>query len=128
VSERTQVCRRAFDAWNRGDLDGVVDCYEPDATIVLPEMWPDAGTVQGRDAIREFYARFEESWSQGSTVEPRTFEERGETVIVPVASRAVGRAAGVGVDFDYTMFFSVPRDLISRVEFHLGQRAGESPR
>lgn len=126
MSKRTEVCRRAFDAWNRGDLDGVIACYQPDASIVLPEQWPDAGVVHGREAIKDFYASFEESWSEGSAVEPQGFEERGERVVVPVASSAVGKSAGVGIDFDYSMVFTVPEELISKVEFHLGQGPPES--
>ena len=39
-------------AINAGDLPGVVDCYESDATLELP----DGSTVSGHDAIRAFYA------------------------------------------------------------------------
>jgi ketosteroid isomerase-like protein len=39
---------------NAGDADGVAALYEPDAILASP----GGGTVVGRAAIRDFYARF----------------------------------------------------------------------
>jgi ketosteroid isomerase-like protein len=36
---------------NAGDLDGVVELYEPDAVLALP----NGDLAEGRDAIRRFY-------------------------------------------------------------------------
>ena len=120
MSTASDVCRRAFEAWNRGDLDGVVSCYAPDAVIHLPEQWPDAGRLEGREAIRAFYASYEGTWREGSRVEPLSFEEQDDQVVVRVASQAQGRRAGIAVDFDYTMTFTVMDGRITRVEFEFG--------
>jgi uncharacterized protein (TIGR02246 family) len=46
--------RLVQDAFNAGDVDGLVGLYEPDALMATPE-----GTfVQGRDAIRRQWADF----------------------------------------------------------------------
>jgi uncharacterized protein (TIGR02246 family) len=41
-----------LDAFNRGDLEGLVALYEPDAVLVI-----SGRTVVGREAIREAYQR-----------------------------------------------------------------------
>ncbi|MFC7622428.1 YybH family protein [Microlunatus sp. GCM10028923] len=42
------------EAINAGDLDGLVDLYEPEAALELP----DGSVARGRAEIREFYAAF----------------------------------------------------------------------
>ena len=50
-----QLLEHGAAAWNRGDLDGFVSDYAPDATFVTAQ-----GLVHGRQAIRARYApRFE---------------------------------------------------------------------
>jgi ketosteroid isomerase-like protein len=50
MSTPDEVRRRFIDAIVRGDLDGVVGCYRPDAVLVAPE-----GRYEGREQIEEFY-------------------------------------------------------------------------
>ena len=127
MADRVAVCRSAFDAWNRRDLDEVVANYEPNAVIVLPDNWPDARAIEGREAIRSFYGSYERTWSEGSAVEPIDVREEGDRVVVPVVSRAASKGGGVPVDFNYTMIFTVPKDLITRVEFRFGHDAENGP-
>src|SRR6478609_6240552 len=46
-----ELARRYWDAEESRDLDAILDFFTPDAVWSGP-----SGTVQGRDAIREFYA------------------------------------------------------------------------
>jgi ketosteroid isomerase-like protein len=54
--ENVEIVRRGFSAGNRGDLDGALDEWAPDA------VWDwsngrafDAGVYRGRDEIRAFW-------------------------------------------------------------------------
>ena len=123
MADRIAICQSAFEAWNRRDLDEVAALYESNAVIVLPENWPDARAIEGRDAIRDFYVSYERTWSEGSVVEPTEFREEGDRVVVPVVSKGASKGGGVPLDFEYTMVFTVPEDLIGKVEFHFGHDA-----
>lgn len=79
-------------AWNRGDLDGFVSDYAPDATFVTGQ-----GLVHGRQAIRARYApRFEPGARRDSlwfgTIEARWVD--AETIQM-VAWWNLGRADSV---------------------------------
>src|SRR4051812_6901387 len=53
MNQSPEQLHRAFeDAFNRHDLDAIVDLYELDAVLASP-----SGTVRGIDAIREQYRR-----------------------------------------------------------------------
>jgi len=45
------ITRQFVDAVNAGDVEGLVDLYEPDAVIAFPP----GRVTQGHDAIRELY-------------------------------------------------------------------------
>ncbi|MHB1538093.1 MAG: YybH family protein [Solirubrobacteraceae bacterium] len=51
--EPEDLARLLIERVNAGDLDGVVDLYEPDAVLVIP----GEDVAVGQDAIRRFYAQ-----------------------------------------------------------------------
>jgi ketosteroid isomerase-like protein len=61
VSEETlDLILRTNEAWNRGDVDGVVSNLAPDAEWAVSENNPDARTLHGRDEIRAYLADWRE--------------------------------------------------------------------
>jgi ketosteroid isomerase-like protein len=50
---RTAVVRRLIDALNRGDLDGLIDCFHPDVRTEFPTQ-PDRG-LHGREYVRAYW-------------------------------------------------------------------------
>ncbi len=61
--ENVEIVRRSVAAFNRGDLDGALEEWAPDA------IWDwtnsrgfDAGVFRGHDEIRAFWGRFLESF------------------------------------------------------------------
>jgi ketosteroid isomerase-like protein len=85
------VVRRAYDAFNEGDLDGLMECYSPDAE----QLAPIVGEVnQGREAIRRSFASYFEVVEDHHT-EPLDFIDVGEHLVVPV--RLHGRLRHTGI-------------------------------
>jgi ketosteroid isomerase-like protein len=63
--ENVERVRRGFAAYNRGDLDGALKMWAPDA------IWDwsnsrgfDAGVFRGRDEIRAFWHRFRAAFEE----------------------------------------------------------------
>jgi uncharacterized protein len=96
-SESTQVeanlefVRRAMDAFNRGDLDAMLELagedFEYDWTR---SRGPDAGVYRGPEGFKEFV---DEQWSMFDDfrVEAHELIPRGNHVVVPTTVHARGR-------------------------------------
>jgi ketosteroid isomerase-like protein len=50
--EPDELARLLLERLNAGDVEGVVELYEADAVLALP----DGGVAEGHDQLRRFYA------------------------------------------------------------------------
>ena len=89
--ENVEVVRRAYDAFNRGDLDELAESFSPDAEQVVAEL---GQTHHGRAEIRRSFAEYFEVVEAHHT-EAMEFIEVGEQVVVPV--RLHGRLRHTGI-------------------------------
>jgi ketosteroid isomerase-like protein len=63
--ENVEVVRRGFDAYNRGDLDGTLENWAPDAVVDWSRSRGfDAGVFRGHDAIRAHWQRLLEAFDE----------------------------------------------------------------
>jgi ketosteroid isomerase-like protein len=63
--ENVEIVRRATDAYNRRDLDGIVRNYAPDAVVDWSNSrGVEAGVYRGRSEIRAFARRFLAMWDE----------------------------------------------------------------
>lgn len=88
------VIRTAYDAYNRGDLDVLIDQFSEDAEMEVPTL---GQTHRGRAAIRRSFEDFFEVVEAAHT-EPLEFVEQGAAVVVPV--RLGGRLRHTGITED----------------------------
>jgi ketosteroid isomerase-like protein len=58
--QNVETIRRGYDAFNRGDLDAVVELMGPDFEWLPPQRSLTAGTYQGPDAVRREIATWTE--------------------------------------------------------------------
>ena len=96
--ENVEIVREAFEAFNRGDVDAALQRMHSEIEWQTIDTFPDAGTYRGRDAVREFWKTWRDSF-RGFTL---NLEE-----CVPVGDRHVlatfrvsgeGAGSGVGVE------------------------------
>jgi len=89
--ENLEIIRTAYDAFNRGDLDGLIECYSTDAEQEVPVL---GQTHRGRAEIRRSFAEYFDVVEEHRT-EPIEFIDVGEHVVVPV--RLHGRLRHTGI-------------------------------
>lgn len=103
--ENVETLRLGFEAFNRGDMDKVLDLVGPDpewAPGILPLMGGKA--IHGKDAVRRFLS--EELWEAFDEfrAEPLSFEDLGDSVLARTRYVAHGERSGLKVE---QAFFSL---------------------
>lgn len=93
--ENVEKCRRAYEAFNRGDLEGMVADLAPDFEYVSTGGIPGADAVyQGPDGLTDFVG-----WMRDEFEEPRIevheLTDSGNEVLAEVILRGRGKQSGV---------------------------------
>jgi len=88
VSSSEQILRRAYRAFNSGEIDTAIELMHPE--VDWPNAW-EGGRVLGRSAVREYWAR--QFGAISSDVEPEAFIEEPDGAIT-VDVHQVVREAG----------------------------------
>ena len=86
-----QAIRRGLEAYNAGDVEGVIEMTDPEATLVPVRSLLEGGEYRGHDGVRRFMADMEEDWAERA-VEVEEIRELDEGVLVLGSFRAVGRS------------------------------------
>ena len=97
-SENVAVVRRFIDAFNRLDMDAVLEDADPDVVLKEWEEAPDSRIHYGRDAVRAAVNTWLDTW-EWMHVEIKELEEVGDRVRVTLHQRAKGIGSGIEVDF-----------------------------
>jgi ketosteroid isomerase-like protein len=93
--ENVELARAGYEAFNRGDIDALLDLCSPDiewrdfATI-------DSESVRGKDAVRGYFETVMEAWEQ-IRLEPEEIVDVGGGRVL-VVSHLIGRGKGSGIE------------------------------
>ena len=101
--ENVEIVRRGYEAFSRGDVEGLLDLTDPDvswAPAIAPLLGVDA--IRGRDALRRFLAKQLFEGFDTFRAEPLSVEDFGASVLAQW--RAVGRVESTGLETDQTFF------------------------
>jgi ketosteroid isomerase-like protein len=107
--ENVEVVRAGFAAHNRGDLDALVEIYDPEAvfeTLLL-------GTHHGKEAIRRLYEENQSNQS-GYTVEPVELIDAGDKVITVVQMGGAGPVSEIALDDQIAFIHTFKNGLVVR--------------
>jgi ketosteroid isomerase-like protein len=92
--ENVEIVRRAYEAFNRGDLEAVVADAAPDAEYVTSGTIPGAGGVfRGPAGFRQFISWIWEEFDD-ARVEVHEFIEADDQVLVSQTNRGRGKRSG----------------------------------
>ena len=98
--ENVEVVRRAYEAFNRGDLDGMGADFAPRFEYVATGAIPGAGGVyRGVEGWRDFVGWL---WDQFESpgAEIRELTEVGDQVLASITIRGRGKRSGVEASWD----------------------------
>jgi ketosteroid isomerase-like protein len=94
VSEAdVESVKRGVEAYNRGDVEGVLEGADPEVIAVPVRSLLEGGEYSGHDGLRKFLADMEEDW-ESREVELTDVRDLGDRVLVLGNFHAVGKASG----------------------------------
>jgi ketosteroid isomerase-like protein len=100
-SDREMV-QRAFEAFSRGDIDGVLQLCDPDIVVRDPQR---TGSVfHGPKGVRSFFEEWLENWEEYRT-EPVEITEVAEELLVHARQTGKGKLSGIEINQDLFIVF-----------------------
>jgi uncharacterized protein len=83
------VLRRGYEAFNRRDLEGLLEFFDRDSTwIPSPSAWGAGRVYQGHEGVAQLLADMELEWQEFEAV-PEEFRQVGDFVLALGYVRAV---------------------------------------
>lgn len=80
AAQRIELVQRAYDAWNRGDLPGLLEHTTEDLEFVPGPGFFLEERYDGHDGFRRFWETWLEAW-ESLTIRTEKIEERGDRVL-----------------------------------------------
>ena len=119
--ENVEAVRAVYERWGEGDFQTGLDLLDPHVVLVHEPEFESGGPSYGIDAVVAFTRGMLEAWTQ-FTIEAEEIIDAGETVVVGVHQRGVGRGSGVATDLHYFMVWTFRASKVVRFD-SIRQRA-----
>jgi ketosteroid isomerase-like protein len=118
--ENVEVVRAAFQAFDKGDMEGVLRFCDEHIEITQAAELPGVSRHQhGHAGVLEAFAIWPEQWDD-YRIEIVRLADMGDHVMVTTLNRGRGKGSGVQVEMPFTFLFSVRGGKI--VEWRLFMR------
>jgi uncharacterized protein len=115
-SARVTLLRAGYEAFNRGEIDAVLDLLDEDVELRPPPNSLEPQPLRGRDAVREYLAP---NLFELQRAEPQEILEEGDRILVIARARARGRGSGIELDDTVFHLWTLAGERAVRFEVHL---------
>jgi ketosteroid isomerase-like protein len=113
--ENVEIVRRTFDAYNRGDLEGMLDHLSPEFEMHTTGRFMDTqGVHRGHEGWIEFWNTFHAAW-ESITVSIERIEDLGDRVLVLGTFHGRGRGSGVEASVEAAWLVTISDGLVGHV-------------
>jgi ketosteroid isomerase-like protein len=107
--ENVDIVHQAFDAFSRGDFDGVLRVCDENIVITQPPDFLDAPSLKqhGHPGVLEAFAIWPEQWDDYRIDSVEVLADPGDLVVVSTRQSGRGRQSGLEVTMEFTFLFTV---------------------
>jgi ketosteroid isomerase-like protein len=116
MSELSALVLAAYDSFNRGETELMLDLLHPEVEWIPPPTSLEPQPLRGRDAVREYLAP---NVFASQTAEPLEISEHGNRLLVVARVRAHGRGSGIELDQTAYHLLTIEDGRAVRVEVHV---------
>jgi ketosteroid isomerase-like protein len=123
--ENVEVVRWAFEAFTRGDVEGILRRCDENIVITQPAELPGVSPQQhGHSGVLEAFSIWPEQWDDYRIEISRVVADPGDHVVVATRQRGRGKQSRVDVEVEMTFVFTLRDGRI--VEWQLFLRGDEA--
>ena len=114
--QNLEIVRRAFEAFNRGDLDAAIEIADPDIVLRPPQTWGtvEGGAAHGLDAVYRFFADYQDAFGHHVAIEEQI--DAGDRVVTRYRSEVRGDHSGVEGELRFSMVHTFREGLVVMLE------------
>jgi len=110
-SQNVELVRSGFEAWNRGDLQWMLDHLSSDWEWQTARLFPGTDPVyRGKEGFTRFWNSFREPW-ESIRVELEHVEELGDRVLALHTFHGTGKDSGVNVTVKMANLYTIQDGL-----------------
>ena len=122
--ENVAIVQRGYEAFGRGDLDGLISLMDDNVEWVSPgpKDLPTSGERRGQQEVRKFFGSVNELYDFES-FEPQTFVSEGDLVVVLGTDRVKVKATGKTITEAWAHVFTVKNGKIVRFQEYIDTAA-----
>ena len=115
--ENVEIARSAWEAWERGDLDGLFGLYTADVVWGLTHFreWPES-EYRGTDGVRRFLDEWLEVWEDYHVGVEEIIAAPHDRVVCLGWQSGRGRTSGLAMDMKWAQILTLRDGRISRIE------------
>jgi ketosteroid isomerase-like protein len=114
MSERVELVKRGYEAWNTGDRSWVLEHMSEDVEWISPPEDPDPGTYRGHEGVERFWSQWRAAVGQ-LNFKPEELTPVGDHVVVTALRSGRGEHSGLQVSDRVIQVFSFEGDKCVRV-------------
>ena len=119
--ENVEAIRRATDAYNRGDIDAVLEELDPEVEwhpLLQVLLGGEATVYRGHEGVRELYRDLDEAFTE-LQAEQSKFRDLGEQVVAMGHFRGRGRESGASTETAIVWLVEFRHDKAVRIREYL---------
>jgi ketosteroid isomerase-like protein len=91
VASQAEIARQGVEAYNRGDVEALIELSDPEITMVPVRALLEGGEYRGHEGVRRFLADMEEDWERREILVDEV-RDLDDGVLVLGTFTAVGRS------------------------------------
>jgi ketosteroid isomerase-like protein len=115
AQQNVEAVRGVYERWARGDFTASMDLLDAQAVLVIGSDFPDAGTYEGLEGIREYMRGFLEPWTR-VTIAAEELTDAGDAVLAAVHQSGTGESSGVETELRYFQVWTFRDGKVVRLE------------
>jgi ketosteroid isomerase-like protein len=112
--ENVEVVRRAYDAYERDGLDGLLRYLHPEIEWTTTGAFIEAATYRGHDEVRRYLGSMLDEFDDGRN-EPQEVIDTGDQVVVSARISGRGKRSGAPVELTLASVGSLRDGMIVRI-------------